>query len=501
MTGMKRIALMGSVAALPLLLASGAYAQQSAGSIGMAGQTVASVDQEAQVAGQGAFPGSILIPGTNTSLKIGGYAKLDVVKDFGENTGEFGFLNSLSPSNARNPITGNPTDQPGTFGPDVRKGAFQMGAKQSRFNIETRTPSAFGTVKTYLEGDFYGASPTANNVVTNGTAFEIRHFYGELGPWLAGHTWTTIMDLEANPETLDFNGAIGQLFIRQSQVRYTATFGNTTWMGAIEEPESDFVGNGGLNSSIANNNSGFVVGPAGTAVGLSASSVAGQVSPNARQVAPDFTTRITTHQSFGEISGYGVVRIIDEKTFPTTIASVSTVTGGAAENTVGNTAASTVGWLIGSSGAFQMSSIIPALGKDKLQYMANYAEGGQRYIFYLGGLSTEFNPAENGGAGGLTALRAESGFMYYQHWWADTLRSNFGGGYLRNFTHNDFIGGVGSATAAAITKYGQGGHVNLIWSPVPNTNVGIEAYYLRRGFQNGTKGEAERLQSSFQVLF
>ena len=84
-----------------------------------------------------------------------------------------------------------------------------------------------------LEGDFNNEPRTGNTAQygtsgnlftqqqTSSYGFRIRHAYGTFGGLLVGQTWSTFMDLDNYPETVDFNGPTGATFIRQPLVRYS----------------------------------------------------------------------------------------------------------------------------------------------------------------------------------------------------------------------------------------------------------------------------------------
>src|SRR5215472_4323870 len=141
---------------------------------------------------EGEFPGSFKLPGTNTSLGFHGYAKLDIIRDLNAFQGD-------SVSFPAIPLDGTAAAR--------RQGATRLHACQSRFNIETRTPTEFGTLRTLIEGDFFGVG--GNTFTSNSSAFRIRHAYGELGPVLGGQTWSNFMDPQSSPESIDFNGPPG----------------------------------------------------------------------------------------------------------------------------------------------------------------------------------------------------------------------------------------------------------------------------------------------------
>jgi hypothetical protein len=404
--------------------------------------------------GSDAFPGSFLIPGANTRLRIGGYVKLDLLNDLGKNPGDFISWGKI------------PTSADGAL--NNRRGDVRLHGRQSRFDVETRTPTSWGDLKTYIEGDFFGASGAASDLVTNATSFAVRHAYGELGHFLAGQTWSLAMDLDSAPETLDFGGPAGFVFIREGSIRWTQPFGPVTVAGSVENPESDFIGKGGNNAIPDADVGGF---PA----------LANRnISPNALNRIPDFVGRVSWRPSFGEVSIYAVAREIIANTG--TLSNVSGFT-----NQIAN--ASTFGWQTGFAG------MLHTVGKDNLRFQANYGQGGARYINNFGGQSVAWN-----GAGLIEAQTVYGGYVYYQHWWNSTLRSNVGIGGVRALNDANIIGPI-VAGGQNPTRSTYGSHANLIWSPLPNTNFGIEYSYGQRREENGATGTIKRLQFSAQYLF
>ncbi len=180
----------------------------------------------------GDFPGSFKLPGTDTSVRIGGYIKGDAMYTDanGKAIGDSFFAGAI-------PVDGEPAAS--------QDGHTRLHARQTRFNIQTRTPTDYGEVKTYIEGDFFGTGGNEN--VSNSTSLRLRHAYGSIGSFLAGQTWTTFMDLGSLPDTVDFEGPAGQVFVRQGQLRYTHGFGGGSFAVAIENPEGDIEGDGGNN--------------------------------------------------------------------------------------------------------------------------------------------------------------------------------------------------------------------------------------------------------------
>lgn len=174
----------------------------------------------------GATKGSFKLPGSDTSVTFGGYAKLDAV---------------LSNPSAGVASTADLELEGGNIpvGPEAKAGErnqVKLGARQSRLFAGTSTPTAWGPLATYVEFDLYGAA--GNESVSNSNGLRVRHAYGTLGGLLAGQTWTTFSDVNAYPETVDFGGPVGTIFARQAQVRWTQPFAGGQWSLALENPET-----------------------------------------------------------------------------------------------------------------------------------------------------------------------------------------------------------------------------------------------------------------------
>jgi hypothetical protein len=170
-----------------------------------------------KVVEEGIFPKSIRIPGTDLSLGIGGYVKLDVVQDFSAIGDAFEFRTNTIPA----------TDSAAA----AQSGQTTIHARETRINLDLRTDTSDAKFRAFVEGDFYGS----------GNAFRLRHGFGELGPLLGGQTWTTFMDISARPFTLDFEGPDGEVFVRQAMLRWRSTLGaHWSWAVAVESPTPQF---------------------------------------------------------------------------------------------------------------------------------------------------------------------------------------------------------------------------------------------------------------------
>lgn len=189
----------------------------------------------------GDIPNSFRLPNSETSLRVYGFAELNMVHEFkGDNT-DMDYASFLPYA----PINGSAQAN--------RKGRNYIHARTSRIGIEASTPSPYGPLGIKLEGDFNNDPRTGNAALygtigniytqqaTNSFNFRLRQAYGQVGGFLVGQTWSTFMDLDNSPETVDFNGPIGSTFIRQPQIRYTYKTANAGAFTAALENSVSYV--------------------------------------------------------------------------------------------------------------------------------------------------------------------------------------------------------------------------------------------------------------------
>ena len=369
----------------------------------------------------GATKGSFKLPGSETSVTIGGYVKLDAI---------------YSDKSAGVGSTADQELEPGSIPVGANAGAnergqFKLHARQSRLFFKTSTPSAYGEVGTYLEFDLFGAS--GNESVTNSHGLRLRHAYGTLGGLLAGQTWTTFSDPATYPETLDFGGPVGTIFARQAQIRWTEKFAGGQWSVALENPET------------------IAALPDGTAF-----------RPDDDRF-PDFAANVHFDTVAGKFSLAGLLRQtrVDSLAAP---------------------ASQDHKW----GGGIGVNGIIP-YGRDDARFSVYYGNAIGRYA--LGFLNDAILPA----SGQLELANQWVAMAAYRHYWGQTVRSTLALSGVR--TSNP------AGTAGAVNRAAQSAHLNVIWSPVPQTNLGVEYVRGRRETENGQSGTLNRLQASAQYLF
>jgi hypothetical protein len=118
-------------------------------------------------------------------------------------------------------------------------GEFYSGVRQSRLGIKTSTPTALGDLKTTFEFELFGVGDDAGQ-----TTFRLRHAWGELGQFGAGQTWSTFMDPDVFPNSIEYWGPSGMVFYRNVQARWTPwQDGDSRFAVSLERPGAS--GDGG----------------------------------------------------------------------------------------------------------------------------------------------------------------------------------------------------------------------------------------------------------------
>ena len=167
------------------------------------------------------YPGYFRLPGTQTFLKIGGYAKSDFTFDPRPAGDQERFIPSSIP-----------------IPPPANVNNATVSVRPSRINLDFLVPfKSIGplegerTIRFFVEVDFFGSSSTTPR---------LRHAYAQGKNLLLGQTFSNFMDPDTGPDTLDFEGPNAQINIRNPQMRYTFRLGKkTTTSISIEKPTSD----------------------------------------------------------------------------------------------------------------------------------------------------------------------------------------------------------------------------------------------------------------------
>jgi Porin subfamily/DcaP outer membrane protein len=469
----------------------------------------------------GSFPRSFLIPGTDTSIRVGG--QITEVLDYWLQNGPVNGIQSTTLSTNGN-LQGQNLDIHGQFVPGLTvgqagvtavpgkpgfgsppaqvnhsrgNGVFLQSPRETRFNVETRTPTAWGEARTFLEWDFAGCQsfdcPTLTHVSDN-LKLRFRYAYGTLGGFLAGQANSNFSDPDANAEVLDFGGPIGQAGVtRIPQIRYTiAGPWGSAWSVSAETPETDIMTPvGPINQDTATSGTGTNSTPpnATTAFGYF-SNVYGPIASGTpfgnnptKNVAPDLTFASSWAQPWGHIDFRLVGRDL-------------TVTDGRFFSK------SYIGYGGGISGDIKPGWL--GWAKDDITWQFSVGNGIGRYLNDQSNAALATNylltPTSQAQANSILfkPIPAFGAQLSYQHWWLPNLRSNVAYGYVHYDVPSNLIGPSGSMT---VNKEMQTAHVNLIWSPVSFIDTGIEYVWGQRKVVANIYGTQQALVGKFQVKF
>jgi hypothetical protein len=461
----------------------------------------------------GSFPRSFLIPGTDTSIRIGGFidltglyflqgANTPIPGTMSSNSGQNGNLNSV-PLNGPIIVPGLPPQQ-SSANHSRGNGVFSWTPQQSRLNVETRTPTAWGEARTFFEMDWAGCTNFSCQTLQQGGGDSLvprlRFAYGTLGGFLAGQAISNFADADADTESVDFGGAMGSTGgHRIPQVRYTVAgpWGSAFSVSA-ETPTTSMYTPAGLVSS--DTNIGALPGGPGPLIigsicnGVPCTGAGTGVSDPGRPIAPNLTFASYWSQPWGHVDFAGVLVPLDVNDGKF----ISQKFLGYGGHFSGDVKPGWFGW---QKDDFLFSFVAG-------QAIGNYSSGGWNLAAPL---STNFTVPTQCATptptctGGLAASNIifKPAFNYsanggYQHWWAPNLRSTIAAG----FAHQDLSSQlIGPTQAIAVNKEQWNAFANLVWSPVAFITTGVQYMYGKRIVVSNAKGQEQVFAFKWRVAF
>lgn len=330
-----------------------------------------------------------------------------------------------------------PTED-GQFGSD---GQSIISVNQSRFGVKGDLPTESQNLHTQFEFDMFGVGQDEGK-----TTIRLRHAYGEYGNWLAGQTHSLFMDIDAFPNSIDYWGPSGMVFLRNPQIRYSLLKGKNEIAVAIEKPSND-------------------IDPGKLRI------IGDELGVNAQgdEKFPDLTVLTKMKRDWGYLQASGILRSIGFET-----------TGGATNEPKNRL----TGWGV------NLSSNIKIKDRNKLILAAVYGNGIASYMndggTDLGPEGTLLNPRAK-----LIPLLGLVAF--YDHYWTDEYSSSIG--YSSTQVDNS------SLQANNAFEKGQYALVNLLHTPVNNVTVGGELLWGSRTDKDGAYGNDVRTQITFKYNF
>ena len=358
--------------------------------------------------------------------EVYGHAMLDVIYDF----------KRMNPDrNATMRPSQIPVKCPGDAGCG-QNGATILSVRQSSLGVRGFIPTALGMLKTDLSFDLFGAD--------GGTDVHWLNAWAELGPYGAGQTYSLFMDIDVFPNTIDYWGPSGMVFVRNPQVRVTPfSDKGMTFAIALEAP----------NSAIDTGR----VSDVDPALGASI---------RGWNRLPDLTAAFRMDGDWGHAMAAGILREVGYQ-------SSGTSTGAPSGRRTGY--------------GLNLAGALNVLGKDKITWQL---AGGHAIASYMNDGGIDLAPDAN-----LKAQTVQSlgWFAYYNHQWSDKLSSAIG--YSEHRQNN-----ADGQLANAFRK-GSYSSANLLFNPVKNVTTGAEFVWGQLEHKDGSSAEDYRLQFSTKVTF
>lgn len=376
------------------------------------------------------------------SFEVYGFAQLDFTQDFGRVNPDW--EDALRPSRI-----GIDEDQ---FGDD---GQTSFSVKQSRLGVKATLPTAKGPINTRFEFDMFGVGDDAGQ-----TTIRLRHAYGEFGQFLAGQTHSLFMDIDIFPNTIEYWGPTGMVFLRNPQIRWTPISGDNTFAIAIENPSNDI--DSGQFREVAD-------------------------FPGAQgdQEWPDLTAQFRMKRDWGHVQIAGILRWVGTEVVGDTNPDPDVQDLGVIYDD------DDTGWGV------NLTTVINVFERDAIRAGYVFGEGIASYM-NDGGMDAgpDQGLLPDGSLPGgtkLDAVELQGLSLYYDRWWNDQWSSS--AGYSVTKVDNT----VGQLDDTY--EKGQYASVNLLYYPVQNMMVGAELIWGELKVKDGRDNDDTRLQVSFKYNF
>ena len=326
------------------------------------------------------------------------------------------------------------------FGKD---GHWFMGVRQSRLGFRGFVPTSLGEVKTIIEFELFGTGVDAGQ-----TTFRLRHAWGELGEFGAGQYWSTFMDPDVFPNSVEYWGPNGIVWFRNVQFRWTPLSGDTTVAIALERPGAS----------------------ADQGVYQDRIELEGV---KARFPLPDLAAHVRRSGKWGHVQ---LAALLRQMKWDDTNDDQYDLSGKA------------TGW------GFDLTAVLN-VGQDAFRGSFVYGEGIQNYMNDAPvdvGIKNNFGNPITPVVGEALPLVAISAF--FDHTWSKEWTSTIGYSYL-DITNSD-------AQAPSAFKAGHYALTNILYHPTPNFFLGPEFQWIRReNFSDGWSVDDFRIQFSARYDF
>lgn len=347
-------------------------------------------------------------------FEIYGFVQTDYAQDF--KRVDPAWKDSLRPS--RIPVPS------GGFGGD---GQSILSVRQTRFGV--KTPN------TKFEFDFFGVGRDEGK-----TTPRLRHAYGQWRDWLMGQTHSLFMNVDSVPNTLDYSGPCGMIFLRNPQIRWSTISDSRTFALAIEAPASS------VDHDIP-----------------SPAEIQGD------DKLPDLTTQYRVDKDWGNVSLAGILRRVGVEYL---------------NAPSGPEGAGDIGW------GLNLTSRIKVHSSDQINFGIAYGHGFGTYIDDSG---ADVVADIRAGTIQATSLPILGLLAYYDHRWSERWNSAIG--YSRMQIRTSPFQSSGTF------RVGEYASLNLLYAADTHILLGGELLWGRRRNRSGERGDDIRTHVSFRYHF
>ena len=380
-----------------------------------------------------------------------------------------------------------------SFGENADAQSTSGSEMRGRIDVDARTPSSMGTVRTFVRIRLANTSGIRNSVAVNNANYTQgvasttgASLESALIQW-AGFTFGVAPENYAMMPSMIYNANPWAGFPNgMKQLAYTHSFGGGVSATLALEDAQDM----GYAAQYRDTSttSALIVGNVRLDQSWGFAAVHGMVGNNGVQknwVNHTWVAPAMSSDGSQNLAGYGYVAPFSGFNAPAASAAIST----------GVTTKS--GWALGTTVNIKLPMI--AAG-DQMWVSANYADGQLGALLSSGGLNTVASASAKRIMGGLvrvdTNLQVTSSSTFdsvkgwsaaaaYTHYWTNNWRSNFSAGYVE-------INPPTVKDASAGIQWGKGQlqlyTAGLVYSPVQNFDLGLEFQYtsLKNQVQNWT---------------
>jgi hypothetical protein len=364
------------------------------------------------------------------TLAISGKVQLDTIYDF----------KRMNPQwNSTERPSQIPVNCPGT--PEVndpgcgKDGETVFSIRQTSLSFKSTIPTSAGEIKTEESFDLFG-------VGGGNTQIRLLNAWGELGRFGVGQYYTLFMNADIFPNTIDYWGPNGMVFIRNPQLRYTVWDDGGMKVAISLEAPNSAIDTGKVTA----------IDPALGLVG--------------KTYWPDFVARWSLDRDWGQFQIAALLREVGYESAATANA---------------NPSGTRTGWGVNVNGQYKIGSTDRIMAQLVIGHaIASYMNDGGVDLAPNSSLNAETVPSYGG-------------MLYYDHYWNEKFSSSIG----VSMHHQDNTGGQ------LPNAYRQGTYAstNVLWYPAKNVMTGLEFIYGKLELFDRATADDPRLQFSAQVKY